>query len=189
MIGYLKGQPVIDVDHILIIVQGVGYRVTVGQKTLSTISEPVLELFIYTYVREDKLELYGFLTTAQRKLFELMLEVSGVGPKTAIEITDQEPERIVRAVQNSEVNFFTSIPRIGKKTAQKIILELKSKLGSITDLNLGPKSSQERDIYDALMVLGYEESEIGPIINEINVEEMSLEEAVKAVLMQLNSES
>ncbi|KUK79050.1 MAG: Holliday junction ATP-dependent DNA helicase RuvA [Microgenomates bacterium 39_7] len=189
MIGYLKGEPFISGGQLLILVQGVGYSVEVGKKTRASLNQSEVELFIYTHVREDKLELYGFPTAQQKHLFELLLDVSGVGPKTAIEITDQDPDRIVSAVQNSEVSFFNSIPRIGKKTAQKIILDLKSKLGSITELSLGPKSSQERDVFDALTALGYEESEIGAAINELDLEELSLEKAVKSVLKQLSPDS
>jgi Holliday junction DNA helicase RuvA len=144
-------------------------------------------LFIFTYVKEDRLELYGFETQEHLQLFELLLDVSGVGPKTALDIVDRDPERIVRAVQNAEVSFFKAVPRIGKKTAQKIILDLKSKLGSLRELSLGPRSDKERDVYETLTALGYEESEIGEIITELHLEEVSVEQAVKQALKLLGS--
>jgi Holliday junction DNA helicase RuvA len=187
MIGYLKGFTQMYKDFILIQTNGVGYKVFVGDRTLSHLKERENSLFICTYVKEDRLELYGFETQEHLQLFELLLDVSGVGPKTALDIVDQDPERIVQAVQNAEVSFFKAVPRIGKKTAQKIILDLKSKLGSLRELSLGPRSDKERDVYETLTALGYEESEIGEIITELNLEEASVEQAVKQALKLLGS--
>lgn len=185
MIGYLQGKPIIQGESLLILTNGVGYQVAVGTKTLRSLTASQVELFIHTHVREDKLELYGFQTLQQRQLFEMLLNVSGIGPKTALEITDQDPEKIVNAVQNAEVSYFKSIPRIGKKMAQKIILELKPKLGSLKELSLGPRSAQEHDLYAALEVLGYEESEIAMVIEQIDLQEIPLEQAVKQALLKL----
>lgn len=186
MIGYLKGSPIISSHSTMVLVNGVGYQVEVGSKTKKYFEQDEVELFVYTHVREDKLELFGFLSSQQKELFELLLGVSGIGPKTALEITDRDPERIISAVQNSEVIFFSSIPRIGKKLAQKIILDLKSKLGSIKELNLGPRSSKEQDIYETLATLGYEESQIASVISEIEIDDLPLQEAVKLVLKLLS---
>jgi len=185
MIAYLKGTPKIVDNFVIIMTNGVGYKVEVGSQTLAQLSTQEVELYIHTYVREDRLELFGFLQLAQLKLFKLMIEISGVGPKTAIEIVDRNPEQIVQAVQNSEVNFFKGIPRIGKKTAQKIILELKPKLGSLKELSLGPRSPKEQDVCEALTVLGYEESDIIAILQDCNLEELSVEEAVRQVLKKM----
>ncbi len=185
MIGYLQGEPKFFNDDVIIVVNGVGYRVEVGNRTRNMMTEEVVELFTYTYVREDRLELYGFISRDQLKLFELMIGVSGVGPKTGLDIVDRDPEMIVDAVQNAKVSFFKAVPRIGKKTAQKIILELKSKLGSLKELSLGPRSNEERDVYEALLALGYDEGDIADRINKIDLEELSVEEAVKAVLKRL----
>jgi len=184
MIAYLKGNPIFGDKHVIMVVNGVGYLVYVGARTLINLPKQEAELFTHTYVREDKLDLYGFLTREQLRLFELMLNVSGIGPKIAIDIVDRDPQAIITAVQQSQVTFFSSIPRIGKKTAQKIILELKSKLGSLTELSLGPRSTTEQDVFETLVALGYEESDIGQILVDIDVEALGVEGAIKAVLQQ-----
>lgn len=194
MISYLKGQPVIaqvaKQEKATIVVNNVGYQVFVGSKALSFLrrksqEQKEVELFIYTHVREDALELYGFRSRKQQYLFELMLDVSGVGPKTALAIVDRSPEQIITAVQQAQVSFFKQVPRVGKKTAQKIILELKSKLGSIKELSLGPRSGQEQDVYDALVALGYEETDAGDVISQLDLDELSTEEAVKQALKKI----
>ncbi len=185
MIAYLQGSAQIIDDYVIVTTHGVGYKVEVGSRTLSQVNQDQAEFYIYTYVREDRLELFGFLEASQLKLFEMMLEVSGVGPKTAIDIVDRSPDKIIEAVQNAQVNFFKNIPRIGKKTAQKIILELKPKLGSLKELSLGPRSAKEQDIYQALSSLGYEESDVGQILQEMDLEDLSIEETVKKILQQM----
>ncbi|MBD3250344.1 MAG: Holliday junction branch migration protein RuvA [Candidatus Pacebacteria bacterium] len=193
MIAYLKGRPLIQKDKLILItgensdLSAVGYGVFVGSKLLSQLnSDELLELYIYTHVRDDALELYGFPSTDQQYLFELLLDVSGVGPKTALAIVDQSPQQIIEAVQQSQVSFFQQVPRVGKKTAQKIILELKSKLGSIKELSLGPRSEKERDVYEALVSLGYGESDAGQILTQLDLEKLSTEEAVKLALKKVS---
>lgn len=196
MIGYLRGRPIFYQDFVMIVTNGVGYKVYVGDRTMAGLNKNLglnktldkdsdkieVELFIFTYVKEDRLDLYGFASQEQLRLFELLLDVSGVGPKTALPIVDRDPEQIVDAVQNARVEFFKSVPRIGKKTAQKIILDLKSQLGSLKELSLGPRSDQERDVYETLAALGYEESDIAGVVAELDLENMSVEEAVKQAL-------
>ncbi len=182
MINYLKGKPSLVDDSVMILVGGVGYRVEVGTFCRTQLKTDEVELYIYTYVREDRLELYGFLKPEQLRLFKLMINVSGVGPKTALEIVDRNPEQIIHAVQNAQVNFFSAIPRIGKKTAQKIILELKPKLGSLKELSLGPRSEKEQDIYETLSALGYEENAIEDAVSRLDLDNLTVEEAVKEVL-------
>ena len=185
MIGYLKGKPIILNESVLIVINGVGYKVEVGAYSKTQFKNDEVELYIHTYVKEDRFELYGFLTPQQLKLFKLMIDISGVGPKTAIEIVDRNPDKIVEAVQNAQVSFFQSIPRIGKKIAQKIILELKPKLGSLKELSLGPRSSKEQDIFETLSALGYEENTIEEALRDLDLEEITVEEAVKLILKKM----
>ncbi len=188
MISYLKGTPSVVDDKIVLKVNNVGYGIFVAGRLLAkAASSDELEMFIHTHVREDRIELYGFETSEQLKLFEMMTGVSGIGPKTGLEIVDNDPAKIIDAVQNAKISFFTPIPRIGKKTAQKIILELKSKLGSLKELNLGPVSQKEQDVLDALMQLGYSQSEIHDAVAEVDLDEVNLQEAVKLALKNLSS--
>lgn len=189
MISYLKGKPLIQSDKVIILTKNdVGYGVYLGTKVRAWITQKEqVELYIYTHVRDDALELYGFRSQEQQHLFELMISVSGVGPKTALEIVDNDPAKIVEAVQQSQINFFKQVKRVGKKTAQKIILELKSKLGSIKELSLGPRSNKEQDVYETLIALGYDEGEIADLVSQIEIDELSTEQAVKKALKLMAS--
>ncbi len=188
MIAFLAGTlKQLNADNLILMVQGVGYRVWVGPKLVHTCGQPgtTLELFIHSHIREDRFELYGFNNPKQLELFKQMIDISGIGPKTALDIVDKNPQQIIEAVQQAQVSFFTPIPRIGKKMAQKIILELKPKLGSLRDLNLGPKSAKEQDVYDALVALGFDETQISRAMEKINVAELKVELAVKKLVKSL----
>jgi holliday junction DNA helicase RuvA len=172
MIAFLSGKPKIIKDKLIVMVNGVGYGVTVGARTFaSSISQSEAHLFIHTHVREEALELFGFDSQEDKELFELLLSVSGVGPKTAVQIVDLGAERIIKAVQTADVSLFASVPRVGKKLAQKIIIELKSKLGSLQDLNLGPRNQAEQDVVDALMALGFSDTDINHVLTELDISE------------------
>lgn len=186
MIGYLKGIPKLIGTQFIIDVHGVGYLVNVGIGTLGRVQQrESVELYIHTHVREDSLSLYGFLSLADQQLFEKMLDVSGVGPKTALQIADRGVEQITQAVQNADTSFFTSIPRVGKKVGQKIIIELRSKLGSLKELDLKPESQQYTDVVAALENLGYGTNEIFRALQEINVEELTLQAAIKLAMKKI----
>lgn len=186
MISYLIGQPIVEKNSITLLVNGVGYGVHVGNSMISKASGlDQLELFIYTHVREDKLELFGFESRQQKELFLLMLSVSGVGPSTALQITDQPNSAIIDAVQQANTAFFSSIPRIGKKLAQKIIIELSSKLGELKTLDLGPESSNRTEVREALLSLGFGENQIELILQQLEIEDQSVEISIKKALKLL----
>src|SRR3990167_8590659 len=131
MIGTLKGIVEYRQDpHIIIDVNGVGYKVLVPITVLSKLNGlgESIKLYIHTHVREDLLELYGFSDPADLKLFEYLISVSGVGCRTASGIFSVgNRSEIIQAIIGSDVGFFTSVPRLGRKNAQKIIIDLKSK--------------------------------------------------------------
>ncbi|MFH2118348.1 MAG: Holliday junction branch migration protein RuvA [Candidatus Paceibacterota bacterium] len=183
MIGFLSGKVQKLANGVLIHVNGVGYRVEVGEGVARTLTDgESASLHIYTHVKEDALKLFGFASEQDLFLFELVLSVSGVGPKIALTIVDTGADRLVRAVQNAEVSFFSAIPRVGKKLAQKIIIELKSKLGGIKELELGPLSDKEQDVLEGLRSLGFAESNIQQVISELDSTqpvEVMLRKAVK----------
>ncbi|MFZ5376980.1 MAG: Holliday junction branch migration protein RuvA [Patescibacteria group bacterium] len=186
MIAYLVGKPVVLKDRLIVLVNGVGYGVLVGTKVIQTIGvREQIELFIYTHVREDQLDLYGFINQKQLDLFKLLMSVSGVGPKTALAIVDAGENRLIESVQQAETSFFTAIPRVGKKLAQKIIIELKSKLGEIRELNLKPLSSKEQEAYDALLGLGFNESDISKALQNCQIEELSIEQTISFALKNI----
>jgi len=187
MIGFLSGT--IQKTNSYLIVQtngGVGYKVEVSLSLLATLQEgEESSLYIYTHVKEDALKLFGFKSQKDLSLFELILSVSGVGPKTALAIIDTGAERLVTAVQNADVAFFSSVPRVGKKLAQKIIIELKSKLGGLKDLDLSPLSQTEQDVMDGLLGLGFAEMNIQEVLKSLDTTQ-SVETILKQAVKKLS---
>ncbi len=183
MFALITGKPIIFRDRLILDVNRVGYDIQVNNATLQHCAgKDEVSLHIYTYVREDRIELYGFVQPQEKELFELLIDVSGVGPKTALSITEKGSAALVEAVQQANVAFFTKVPRVGKKSAQKIIIELKTKLGGLKDLDLKPLSSKEWEISEALQSLGFSESESEMVLKQLDVEELALEEAVQKAI-------
>lgn len=188
MISYLSGTPIILHDRVILLVNGVGYGVYVGAKTLRRFADlPNAELYIHTHVREDAITLFGFEDHSSLSLFEQLLDVSGVGPKTAVVIADAGANAVVTAVQTADVAFFSAMPRIGKKLAQKIIIELKSKLGSLKDLDLQPESQQQTQVTQALTSLGFAEHDIAQALQSIQIESLTLEQAIKTTIQAIST--
>lgn len=187
MIAYLKGQVSVKKDYLVIICAGVGYQVFatinfIHTATLCELAGEQIEAFIYTHVKEDRLELYGFQQEKELALFKLVLTVSGVGPKTALGLINGGVDRLISAVQEANLSFFTAVPRVGKKLAQKIIIELKSKLGSLKELNLATLSPKKQDVYDALLGLGFADGSINLALEKIDVDNLDLAVAIKQAL-------
>lgn len=192
MIATLTGTPTFYGNQLVMVCGGVGYGVAVNETTgyaLRTVAPATtgqITLFIHTHVREDALELFGFATPEEKHLFETLLSVSGVGPKTALVITSASTNEIRKAVEEGDVSFFAAFPRVGKKLAQKIIIELKSKLGSLEDLDLSESKGQGIEVRQALETLGYADHEIRKALREVDSESLSLQEAIKACIRILS---
>jgi len=189
MIGFLSGEVVArDDPYIVINVSGVGYKVVVANGVLSNLGKNgKVKLFIYTHVREDAISLFGFLDALDLKLFENLISVSGVGPKTAMNIFSiGDREKIIEAIVTNDVSFFSSVPRLGKKNAQKIIIELKSKLGSIEDLDLTKIDVKENsEVITALKQFGFSSKEALGALKNIKGEGKSTEEKIRMALKEL----
>jgi holliday junction DNA helicase RuvA len=148
-------------------VGGVGYRVTIPLSTFYRIGEPGQEvtLLTHTHVREDALALFGFLTAAEQALFERLIEVSGVGPKLAVAILSGiEAPDLVAALRASDVVRLTRIPGVGKKTAERLVLELKDKVQGLAATEepapaAAAVGSAKEDLVSALLHLGYSRPE------------------------------
>lgn len=187
MIGYLAGTVFSKTDYLIILVNGVGYQVYAQANLLNEVKlSQNLELYIYTHVKEEALQLFGFISEAQLKLFKLIISVSGIGPKTALLILDLGNDRVISAVQNAEVATFTKVPRVGKKLAQKIIIDLRSKLGSLKELNLAPKTSKQSELLAALEALGFDGNKTETILDQIDVENLSIQQAIKQAIKLLS---
>jgi Holliday junction DNA helicase RuvA len=156
MIASLRGRVVgRRLDGVVLDVNGVGYLVQTTTRALRKAQgREEVTLETYLHVREDALQLYGFAEPAERELFELLLSVSGVGPKVALAIlSGSTPSDLRRAIALEDTTRFLAIPGIGRKTAQRVVLELKEKLGSVEAIGESP--GQELVARDALVELGY----------------------------------
>lgn len=165
MIAFLRGT-ILDKQPNLIIVdvQGVGYEVHVPLSTYYEVGDIGVEvaLKIYTHVRDDALQLYGFLTSLEQQLFARLIGISGIGPKLAVAILSGiEPRELVTAVQRADVARLTGVPGIGRKTAERMVLELKDRLThlAVPDVDRAatlPSGDRLRDdLVSALQNLGY----------------------------------
>lgn len=187
MIAQLTGTIIrMHQNPLVVDVHDVGYAVHVPQRILtSAVMGSRITLLTYTHVREDALVLFGFSSEDELALFELLLGVSGIGPKTALSVLDRGSNAIKRAIISSDVEFFTSVPRLGKKNAQKIIIDLKSKLGSTSDLDLSDKAGTDtKQIVAALISMGFDTKEAKEAVQKLPATG-TLEEKVKLALKTL----
>lgn len=192
MIGALTGTVFYKkANSLVLMVQGVGYTVSVPEKLfLKTKTGDKLDVHIYTHVRQDTLELYGFIQADERELFELLLSVSGIGPKTALSIMNRGVADIRQAVAKADVGFFTAIPRLGTKNAQKVIIELKSKLGNLVELDLtGETIGETLEIMNALTAFGFSQVEARAVVGQLPTNALTLEQKVKAALKLLGKKA
>jgi len=187
MIGMLTGIIDSHIHNPLIIdVHGVGYIVHVPERYLTSVKPKGQHtLYIHSHIREDAFDLYGFATQQELVLFELLLTVSGIGPKTALAVTDRGVDAVENAVRKSDVDFFTTIPRLGTKNAQKIIIELKSKLGSTKMLNLEGESSDTKQVMEALASMGFDRHEIREAIKKFDAKDVTIEQKIRHALKLL----
>jgi holliday junction DNA helicase RuvA len=189
MIGTLKGTVEYREDpYVIVDVNGVGYKVLVPITVLARINAlgDSIKLYTHTHVREDVLELYGFSDPSDLKLFEHLISVSGVGCRTASGIFSVgNRSEIIQAIIGNDVAFFTSVPRLGKKNAQKIIIELKNKIGGGDDLDLSADSQENNEIVAALKVFGFDPKESQEAIRALAGKGETVEEKIRLALKYL----
>jgi Holliday junction DNA helicase RuvA len=186
MIGLLKGKIYSKHNNsVILLTGGVGYLVFLGDGVISNIKPDEEKIFfIHTHVREDVLDLYGFESPEQKKLFEILLSISGIGPKTALAISDKDIRQITMAVKRSDVDFFTSVPRLGKKNAQKIIIELKSKLKDSEEFTFENESEDTTGMATALQSMGFDMKEIKRVLFKLD-NSLPIEDKLRQALKQL----
>ena len=193
MIGFIKGNvDYLANDHCIVDNNGIGYRIFMpfGQLSLLKVGQEV-KAFTYLAVRDDALLLYGFLTRDYYNLFLQLISVSGVGPKVALGmLSAAKPDEFYLAIQSRDLKFLTKLPGIGKKTAERLLLELKDKIGSTDGDDLDFVDSTGTltgtvvdDAMAALVTLGYTNSEIIPVIKQIQDRDtMKSEEIIRQAL-------
>jgi len=197
MIGQLRGsltdkRP----NQVLVDVAGVGYLVQVPLSTYAALGELHTEvtLLIHTHVREDALSLYGFLSSREKHFFEMLLSASGVGPSLALKIlSGMSVEELVPAIRGSDLARLTKIPGVGRKTAERIVVELKDKLDAVTVEVERPAASSpagiEADVVSALVNLGYEARAAEGAVAEARRENgaVNFEKLLRASLQSLSA--
>jgi Holliday junction DNA helicase RuvA len=185
MIGYLTGEIIGKHKQSVTILCGpVGYEVHVSTPLLETLQlNQKTALHIFTRVREDEITLYGFEKAADLDFFKLLISVNGVGPKTGLEIMSADSNQIKNAIQQENLVILSHIPGIGKKTAERIIIELRGKVQPENYQEI-PASLEQKfdDVLAALMSLGYQRGEIYRVLKEAPAEISSTEEMVKFFL-------
>jgi Holliday junction DNA helicase RuvA len=169
MIGSIKGKIILKTEKFLIVeTNGVGYKISVSPDVLSKAKKTGEEIsfWIHTHVREDTLDLYGFLERKELEFFEMLINVSGIGPRSALAILGiVSIETLRKAIGTGDTSYLTKISGIGKKTAEKIIIELRDKIGE----EKGGSSLQgELDALEALKSLGYSQSEAREALKKVS---------------------
>lgn len=185
MIAYLEGTIKFrGLNYLILQTGGVGYKVFAPADVLNKAAVNLpFTVFTYTNVREDAIELYGFNNQEDLALFELFLGVSGIGPKTAMAIfSNGKVPKIKEAIVKGDVDFFSGVPRLGRKNAQKIIIELRSKLGSLGDVDLTADGGETKEIADALKTFGFSTVEARDAIRSIKDLEGDTTTKIKAAL-------
>ncbi len=175
MIGSIKGEIILKTEKFLIVeTGGVGYKISVSPDVLLKAGKNDTEifLFIHTHVREDSLDLYGFLNLEDLNFFEMLLNVSGIGPRSALAILGIATIKTLRrAIGTGDTSYLTKISGIGKKTAERIIIELRDK---IADENIREKGGtslrDELDALEALKSLGYSQNEARDALKKVSSE-------------------
>ena len=196
MIGFLRGKVAgLKTDYCLLDVGGVGYRVFIPNNTRCklTLNETAM-LYTYMNVYQDGITLYGFYTEEEYDVFQLLIGVSGIGPKVALGILSAiTVDALCKAIQNKQATLLTKLPGIGKKSAERLILELKDKMALAASDDEALSLSMEGEVADdilseataALTALGYSQAEITPVLKKA-ANGKSTEEIVKSALKELS---
>ncbi len=196
MISYIKGKlEAKNLDNVIIEVGGIGYKIFMSANSMDRLGETGTEVKVHTYmrVREDDISLYGFCTNEELKMFEQLLGVSGVGAKSALSIlANISPSSFALAIITGDLNTLKSLPGIGAKSAQRMILELKDKMKTqeaiepeFIPVQNTVKNDKAKDAIEALQVLGYSRRDIDLAISKIDTNELSVEDIIKQGLKYL----
>lgn len=195
MIGYLTGKIIYKKPtQIILDVNGVGYLVNISINTFDKLPDENAVASIYTFlsVKEDALDLFGFVSLAEKEMFQLLISVNGIGPKSALSILSGISITDLReAIKTSQISRLLSIPGIGRKTAERLIIELRDKVESLASVSGGTtiiRNDTRSDAIAALLSLGYNQKIADKVTNDLLSENpsYSIEELIKFALSKLN---
>ena len=194
MIAHLRGQVFEKHPNRLIVdVAGVGYDVQVPLSTFYTAGEPgsVITLRIHTHVREDQLSLYGFATSLELTMFERLIAVGGIGPKLALSVLSGiETRDLVGAIQRNDLARLTAIPGVGKKTAERMCVELRDRMpkAMVSETTPAPGDQLRDDLVSALLNLGYHRQNIDKSLDKLvnHTGEQRFEDVLRSALKDLS---
>ena len=170
MISRIRGTIIHKTEKSVIIdVSGIGYKISAGSDTLAKIkNKEQVSLWTHQHVREDALDLYGFLDRDELEFFEMLIDISGIGPKSALSIIGVAPiETLKKAIASGDTSYMTKVSGVGKKTAEKIILELRDKLSALGHKAPYGELSVELDVIEALKSLGYSQNEAREAVKKV----------------------
>lgn len=192
MIGYLTGKIISSKPtHILLDVNGVGYSINITINTFEKISQREdVKLYIHTNVKEDSISLYGFYEEYEKEMFELLISISGIGPKLALSLLSGiEAGELKEAISTGDLTRIVATPGIGRKTAERLILELNGKVSAISENSeVSPDQGVKKEAISALTTLGYNFTISEKTVRKIlsTSPEITLEELIKKSLSHLN---
>lgn len=196
MFAYVKGSLEEKMSHFIVVeTMGIGYKIFMSKTAIGRVGEIGSTVKIYTHyhVREDEISLYGFLSNEELNMFELLISVSGVGAKSAIAmLSNISPSDFAVSIIQNDITKLTKVPGIGKKTAQRIVLELKDKLKAEQEIakteesNIPTKIDETMDeAISALQILGYNRKEIEKAFEKFDYQAMSIEDVIRNGLKYL----
>lgn len=188
MIGYISGTIIaVQEKNVIVDTGGIGYKVFVTPAFIQTISVgSEVSLWIYTAVREDTLDLFGFESLSIQEIFELLINVSGIGPKSALGILSvADTSSLIHAIKNENVGYLTQVSGVGKKTAEKIVLELKDKVEKLSLEHHYEEADHMRDVVDALLSMGYHERAVRTTLSSLETESQTTSEIIREALKVL----
>ena len=206
MLAYIKGELAQkQMSYIVIDVGGLGYKVFMSENAIDEIGKIGDQVKVHTYYRvtEDDISIFGFNTAEELRMFELLISVSGIGAKTAVAMLGCiEPSQFAIAIISNDIDTLKKIPGIGPKSAQRIVLELKDKMkkeqqiSELTNATSEQKNKVKKAIVadtkvqeatDALQVLGYTRKDIEVVLNQIDLQQLTVEDIIKKALRELST--
>ena len=197
MYSYIKGSLEIKANGFVVIDNnGIGYKIFMSENAIEELGEigEVVKVYTYYYVREDNISLFGFISNEELRMFELLISVSGVGAKSAINMLSAiTPSNFALAIISNDISSLVKVPGIGAKSAQRIILELKDKLKteeaiSKTDTKVKvaiKQNNNSEEAVAALQVLGYNKKEVEKALEKFDIAELSVEDIIRKALAYL----